>query len=96
MATRYFNSPFLLEKINTAKQKNSRYINDLCWLYRIMQKQRLSPMEGQVYFLLRNKYQNEYMDLLKEKDPVKYQVYIEEQKITEAASKSFMQTIAHQ
>ena len=72
-------SPFILEKIKTTSWGNRSYIKELFLLYRLMQKQKLSPAEGQHYFVLRNKYQQEYMYLLKETNPVKYQVFIEEQ-----------------
>lgn len=70
---------FILKKIKTTNWENRGYIKDLLLLYRLMQKQKLSPAEGQHYFVLRNKFHEEYACLLKENNPVRYQVYIEEQ-----------------
>ena len=72
-------SSFILEKTKITSWENRGYIQSLLLLFRLMKKQRLSPAEGQLYFLLRNKHQDEYMSLLKEIDPIKYQVYLEEQ-----------------
>lgn len=72
-------SIFILEKIKNTSWENRGYIKDLLLLYRLTQKQKLSPAEGQHYFVLRYKFQEEYACLLKETNPIKYQVYIEEQ-----------------
>jgi L-rhamnose mutarotase len=72
-------STFILEKTKKTSWQNRGYIQRLLLLNRLMKKQKLSPAEGQLYFILRNKYQEEYMALLKESNPVKYQIYIEEQ-----------------
>ena len=72
-------SPFILSKIKITNWENRIYIQNLLLLYRLMHKQRLSAAEGQHFFLLRNKYKDEYLNLLKETDAVKYQVYLEEQ-----------------
>jgi hypothetical protein len=72
-------SPFILEKIKRTSWEKRSYIKTLLLLYRLMQKQRLSPAEGQLYFLLRNKYQVEFLSLLKESYPLKYQIFLEEQ-----------------
>ncbi len=72
-------SPFILEKINRTSWEKRSYIKTLLLLFRLMQKQRLSPAEGQLYFLLRNQYQEDYLNLLKESHPLKYQIYLEEQ-----------------
>lgn len=72
-------SGFILDKIKKTSWENRGYIKELLILYNLMQKQKLSPAEGQHYFVLRNKYQEEYASLLKETNPIKYQVYVEEQ-----------------
>lgn len=72
-------SSFILDKIKKTSWENRGYIKELLILYNLMQKQKLSPAEGQYYFVLRNKYQEEYASLLKETNPIKYQVYVEEQ-----------------
>lgn len=46
-----------------------------------MKKSRLSPAEGQHFFLLRNKYESEYLELLKEIDPYKYRLALEEREL---------------
>jgi hypothetical protein len=79
MVQEILQSPFILEKSKITKWENRAYIKNLLLLFRLMKKQKLSPPEGQLYFLLRNKYQEEYMGLLRESDPLKYQVYLEEQ-----------------
>jgi hypothetical protein len=72
-------SIFILQKIKCTNWESRGYIKDLLLLLRLMQKQKLSSVEGQHYFVLRNKYQDEYACLLKETNPIKYHVYIEEQ-----------------
>jgi hypothetical protein len=72
-------SIFILKKIKCTSWQNRGYIKDLLLLLSLMQKQKMSPAEGQHYFVLRNKYQEEYRCLLKETNPIKHQVYIEEQ-----------------
>ena len=72
-------SPFILEKIKTTSWQNRNSIKDLLLLFRLMSKQKLSAAEGQLYFVLRNRYQEEYMYLLKETNPIKYRVCLEEQ-----------------
>jgi len=72
-------SPFIFEKIKDISCENHKSINDLFLLFRLMKKNKLSPAEGQVYFLLRNKYEDAYMNLLQEMNPLKYQIYLEEQ-----------------
>jgi hypothetical protein len=72
-------SNFIFKKIKTTSWDNRGYIKDLLLLYRLMQKQKLSSAEGQHYFVLRNKFQEEYTHLLKETNPIKYHVYIEEE-----------------
>lgn len=72
-------SPYLMAKIRTTAWEKRRQVNDLLLLFRLMNKQRLSPAEGQLYFLLRNNYEQDYLQLLKENDPLRYQVYLEEQ-----------------
>ena len=72
-------SPFILEKIKKTSWVNREYINQLFLLYRLMNKKRLSAAEGQLYFILRKKYKDEYVELLKEMSPVKYRNYLEEQ-----------------
>ena len=72
-------SYFILSKIKTTKLENRAYISHLLLMLRLMKKTKLSAAEGQLYFLLRNKYTQEFMHLLKENDPLQYRVFIEEQ-----------------
>ena len=76
-----FHSHFILNKVKTTAWENRFYINHLTLLLRLMKKSRLSPAEGQHYFLLRNKYETEYLELLKEIDPEKYRVALEEREL---------------
>ena len=79
MLEKAIQSPFILEKIKTTSWQNRNSIKDLLLLFRLMSKQKLSAAEGQLYFVLRNRYQEEYMYLLKETNPIKYRVCLEEQ-----------------
>jgi hypothetical protein len=72
-------STFISNKIKTTSWENRHTIADMLRLRRLMLKQKLSPAEGQLYFLLRNKYEEVYIQLLKETNPIKYNIYIEEQ-----------------
>lgn len=72
-------SPYILEKIKNTSWKNRDVINKILLLFRLMKKNRLSAAEGHVYFLLRNQYEEAYLNLLREMDPIKYQIYLEEQ-----------------
>ena len=71
-------SPFILKQLQQTSWENRDYIKNLLLLFRFMQKQRLSPPEGQHYFGLRNQYQEEYLHLLKEINPHNYHIYLEE------------------
>ncbi len=73
------NSPFILDKIKDTSWENRKSINDMLLLFRLMKKHKLSPAEGQVYFLLRNKYEDVYLNLLREMDSNRYQIYLQEQ-----------------
>jgi len=72
-------SPYILEKIKKTSWENRDVINKILLLFRLMKKNRLSAAEGHVYFLLRNQYEEAYLNLLRELDPIKYQIYLEEQ-----------------
>ena len=72
-------SPYILEEIKKTSWENRDVINKILLLFRLMKKNRLSAAEGHVYFLLRNQYEEAYMNLLRELDPIKYQIYLEEQ-----------------
>lgn len=69
---------FILKEEKLKGNNNKRYIKEINMLYRLMTKERLSPAEGQVYFLLRNKRENAYFQLLKEIFPLRYEIYLEE------------------
>lgn len=72
-------SPHILSRLQVTKWENRNQIESLIRLLRLMKKQRLSPAEGQLYFLLRHKFPNDYLQLLKETDPIKYRACMEEQ-----------------
>jgi hypothetical protein len=74
-------SLFILNKVKTTAWENRTYINKLVLMLRLMKKNRLSPAEGQLFFLLRNKYESEYLELLKEIDPDKYKIVLEEREL---------------
>jgi len=90
-------SPYIMEKIKITSWENRDTIKDILWLFRLMKKNRLSAAEGHVYFLLRNKYEEAYMNLLRELDPIKYQIYLEEQeKLTLQKEASHLNEIERQ
>jgi hypothetical protein len=72
-------SYFILSKIKTTKWENRSYISQLLLMLKLMKKTRLSAAEGQLYFFLRTKYDQEFLLLLKENDPLQYRVFLEEQ-----------------
>jgi transcriptional regulator of heat shock response len=72
-------SPSIFENLKDKNFKNCKSINDMLLLFRLMKKNKLSHAEGHVYFLLRNKYEDAYVNLLREMNPFKYQIYLEEQ-----------------
>jgi hypothetical protein len=89
-------SSFILGEIKKTSRENRKRIRDLFLLCQLMQKQKLSSVEGQHYFVLRNKYQDEYACLLKETNPIKYHVYIEEQqKLLEEKQDQIKMASAH-
>jgi hypothetical protein len=69
---------FILNEEKKKGHRNMHYIKELQLLFRLMTKGKLSPAEGQVYFLLRNKLENAYVQLLKEINPFRYEIYLEE------------------
>ena len=74
-------SLFILNKVRTTAWENRTYINNLILMLRLMKKDRLSPTEGQLYFLLRNRYEREYLELLREMNPEKYKIALEEREL---------------
>lgn len=93
-------SLFIINKIKNTAWQNRIYINHILLMLRMMNKSKLSPAEGQLFFLLRNKYENEYLQLLKENDPEKYRAFIEDREVQlkykEAEAESKEQKIAKQ
>ena len=69
---------FILNEEKKKGQRSKHYIKELQMLFRLMNKEKLSPAEGQVYFLLRNKREHAYVQLLKEMNPLRYEIYLEE------------------
>jgi DNA replication initiation complex subunit (GINS family) len=91
-------SLFIINKIKTTGWQNRIYINHILLMLRMMKKSKLSPAEGQLFFLLRNKYENEYLQLLKENDQEKYRAFMEDREVQlnykEAEAESKQQKIA--
>ena len=73
------NSPYLLQKIKETSWKNRDYINDLIRLERMIQKGPQGFAGGQIYFLLREKYPVEFLELLKEASPQRYEAALADQ-----------------
>jgi len=93
-------SVFIVNKIKATSWEDRKYINHLMLLLRLMKKSKLSAAEGQLYFLLRNKYEEEYLQLLKETAPERYRFFIEDRELQhkhkEAEMESQEQRIAKQ
>ena len=73
------NSPYLLQKIKETIWKNGDYINDLIRLERMIKKGPQGFAGGQIYFLLRKKYPVEFLELLKEASPQRYEAELADQ-----------------
>ena len=69
------------EVINSKTLQHQGYIQNILLLAGLMQNKKLSPAEGQLFFVLRHTYQEEYLGLLKVHNPISYQVYLEEQQV---------------
>ena len=90
-------SPYILEKIKKTSWENRDVIKKILLLFRLMKKNRLSAAEGHVYFLLRNQYEEAYLNLLREMDPIKYKIYVEElEKLTLQKEASHINEIERQ
>ena len=72
-------SPYLLQKIKETSWKNRNYINDLISLERMIQRGPQGFAGGQIYFLLREKYPVELLELLKEVSPQRYEAELAQQ-----------------
>jgi hypothetical protein len=79
MESTILSSPFLRQQLKATDWKNRAELHQQVLLYRLMKKKRLSAIEGQLYFHLRNRYQESYVQLLKEMNPVAYKAYLEQQ-----------------
>jgi hypothetical protein len=75
------NSAVFVEHLNFISNKNQGEFNDLLLLWGLMHQEKLSRVEGKVYFRLRNQYSDLYLKLLKEIAPVQYHLFLEEQLI---------------
>jgi hypothetical protein len=83
------NSPYLLQKIKETSWKNRDYINDLIRLERMIQKGPQGFAGGQIYFLLREKYPVEFLELLKEASPKRYKAALADQQKSEIEKASY-------
>ena len=73
------NSTYLLQKIGETSWKNRDYINDLISLELMIQRGPQGFAGGQIYFLLRHKYPLEFLELLKEASPQRYEEALAQQ-----------------
>ena len=64
-------SPFILQHIKNTSWQNREYINNLLQLERYIKYGANGMASNQMYFVLREKYQMEFLALLSEIDPVK-------------------------
>jgi len=81
MLQKIMQSGFNVENINFKTLQHQGYIQNILLLVGLMQIKKLSPAEGQLFFVLRHTYQEEYLGLLKVHNPISYQVYLEEQQV---------------
>jgi len=88
------NSPYLLQKIAETSWKNRDYINDLIRLERMIQKGPQGFAGGQIYFLLREKYPVEFLELLKEASPQRYEAALADQQKSKIKKASYEEKIA--
>jgi hypothetical protein len=87
------NSPYLLQKIKETSWKNRDYINDLIRLECMIQKGPQGFAGGQIYFLLRKKYPVEFLELLKEASPERYEAALADQQKSEIEKASYKEKI---
>ena len=66
-------SPFIVQKIKTTSWSNRTYINDLLKIRNWIINEPKGFNSGQHFWHYRNKYSQEYLALLEEINPVKYQ-----------------------
>ena len=88
------NSPDLLQKIKETIWKNRDYINDLIRLERMIKKGPQGFAGGQIYFLLREKYPVEFLELLKEASPQRYEAELADQQKSEIEKASYEEKMA--
>ncbi len=82
MVTEQIISPFILKKIKETSWIDNNYIDDLSRILRLMQKSKLGFFSLQMYFILKQRYPQEYLSLLNEHNPALYEKEIlEKQKI---------------
>ena len=66
-------SPFIIQKIKTTSWSNRTYINDLLKIRNWIINEPKGFISGQHFWHFRNKYPQEYLALLDEINPEKYQ-----------------------
>jgi hypothetical protein len=82
MVSEQITSPFILQKTKEAPQVDNNYIDDLSKILRLMQKSKLGFFSLQMFFILKQRYPQEYLSLLSEQNPALYEKEIlEKQKI---------------
>ena len=82
MVSEQITSPFILQKTKEASQIDNNYIDDLSRILRLMQKSKLGFFSLQMYFILKQRYPQEYLSLLNEHNPAQYEKEIlEKQRI---------------
>lgn len=60
---------------------HKKHYHHVFLMFRMMNKKKLSFIEGHHFFLLRNKYEKAYVQLLRELDPMRYELYLEERAV---------------
>ncbi|MEY4702707.1 MAG: hypothetical protein RIR96_604 [Bacteroidota bacterium] len=81
MAEKINQTSYLLQEMHSKNESEKIENSYLNLMFRLMNKKKLSPAEGHVFFLLRNKYEDAYRQLLKAINPISYQVYEEERNV---------------
>ena len=82
MVAEQITSPFILKKIEETSWINNNYIDDLSRMQRLISKSKLGFFSVQMFFILKQRYPQEYLSLLNEHNPALYEKEVlEQQKI---------------
>ena len=69
MVAEQISSPFILQKIRETSWISNSYIDELSRMHRLMSKSKLGFFSIQMFFILKQRYPQEYLSLLNEQNP---------------------------